>query len=97
MLLSSELILWLLKPSRGQFLEEQEQLRLRNDSILFQIKSPHILPGLLRIEPPGLIKLPIELIQEGMQLVDIQSAVPVRIVEIEYLVDEHPENTVVQT
>lgn len=90
------LILWLLlMPSGGQPLEEHEQLWFGDDAIFLEVEGLHVLPHFGGSEPPGLIELNVELVEEGVEFVDIERAVAIAIVHIEHLVDEHPEHPVI--
>ena len=67
------------------------------DTIFLQIKGLHILSSFLSSKSSGLIELYVELIEEGMQFIDVKSSASVGIILIEHLVDEHSENIVVQS
>ena len=86
-----------LESSRGESFEEHEELRFGDDSISLQIKGLHILSRFLSRKSSGFIELHVELIEEGVQFVDIKSPTFVSIILIEHLVDEHSENIVVQS
>ena len=89
------LILGLLKASGGQPLEEHEQLGLGDDAIFLEVEGLHILPHFWGSEPSGLIELNVELVEEGVEFVDIERAVAIAIVHIEHFIDEHSEHSVI--
>jgi len=87
----------LLWSSTGQFFEQHEQLRLGNNSIFLQVESLHILSCFLCCESSGLIKLHVKLVEESMQLVDVETTIAIRIIDIKDLINEHTKNAIVET
>ena len=86
----------LAKSTRAEPLEEDEQFGLGNDAVSLKVKGPQKLLGLLEGVPSGLVKLNVEFVKEGMQLVDIEGPAAIVVKDIKSLVDEHLENIVVQ-
>jgi hypothetical protein len=102
LLLSSVLLLrpvlgLLLESSRCKSFEEHEQFRFADDPVLLQIEGLHVFSGLLGSEPAGLVKLHVELVEEGVKFVDVEGARAVGVVDFENFVDEHAEDVVVES
>jgi len=93
-ILLPSVLLW---SSTGQFFEQHEQLRLGNNSIFLQVESLHILSCFLCCESSGLIKLHVKLVEESMQLVDVETTIAIRIIDIKDLINEHTKNAIVET
>ena len=87
----------LAKSTRAEPLEEDEQFGLGNDAVSLKVKGPQKLLGLLEGVPSGLVKLNVEFVKEGMQLVDIEGATAIIVVQVEGLIDEHLQDSVVQS
>ena len=96
-ILLSSVVLLRLWWSGGDPLEEHEKFRLGDDSIALYVEGLHILCGFLCCEAAWFVELHVELVEEGVQFVDVEGAVAVGVVDIEHLVDEHPQNAVVKS
>ena len=89
--------MWLLVESSGaQSLEEHEKFRFGDDPVLIQVKGLEESLGFLSSKPFRLVELHIKLVQEGMQLFNIEGSAAIAVEDIKGLIDEHPENVVVQ-
>lgn len=76
--------------------DEEKHFRFGDNSVSLYIKLRHEVSGFLFCEPPGISQLYEELIEEGVQLIDIHVAIAIVIIEFEGLIDEHSEGLVIK-
>lgn len=87
----------LAEPTRTEAFEEDEQFRLGDNPVSLKVKGPQKLLGFLKGVPTGLVELDVKFIEEGVELVDIEGATAIIVIQIEGLIDEHSQDSVVQS
>ncbi len=76
-------------------LKEGEELGLGDPAVALDVDGGEKLPHFKLIEPSRLIEGGIELVEEVVDLFELERATPVVVVDLEDLVDVHPQDVVV--
>lgn len=76
-------------------LEEEKELRLGYSAIALDVDGGKQLPHFKLIESARLVEGGVELVEEVVDLLELEGAAPVVVIDLEYLVDVHPEDIVV--